>query len=239
MTQSSLSINRLISTDVSLSPQSAQGQNLQSFLILGNSKGSSSYIIDPTSTRCKLYGSLAEVGVDFDPTFPEYLAAKEWFAQSPQPTSLWIGSYSSSNTPAVYSVVSDNSFDDLLSSFTAITDANFNVLTKGAVPVEAYVRNLNLSTCESISDVVTALTNACNTAVSPYHPFVFSYDAVKNTISLYSSDLTSPIDYLDLPKEYFGFNATISNSAYGGTTTNILKIGTSVEDNTSLTLDTS
>lgn len=88
-----LPISRLINVSVQLSPALAQQANFNSLLILGTST-----VIDVTS-RLRTYSSLAAIGLDFGQTAEEYLAARRWFGQAPQPTSLQIGRWAKTATP--------------------------------------------------------------------------------------------------------------------------------------------
>jgi hypothetical protein len=81
-----LPISRLINVSVTLAPEAAQGQSLNSLLILGNTP----LIINPVE-RMRSYNFLAAVAQDFGTAAPEYLAAVLWFEQNPQPTQLFIG----------------------------------------------------------------------------------------------------------------------------------------------------
>lgn len=88
-----LPISRLINVSVVLSPALAQQANFNSCMILGSSS-----VIDVQS-RIRTYSSLAAIGTDFGQNAEEYLAAKRWFGQSPQPTSLIIGRWAKNATP--------------------------------------------------------------------------------------------------------------------------------------------
>jgi len=96
-TSPSLSVNRLVTTTVNLNPIGAQGQSLQSLLILGptgvathGGTGSAAVALIQTE-RYRTYKNLNEVLVDYVVANPEYLAAYLWFKQDPQPPSLMIG----------------------------------------------------------------------------------------------------------------------------------------------------
>ncbi len=84
MTQG-LPVSNLINVSINLTPQAAQGPNLNSLLILGSSN-----IIDVLQ-RIRSYASASAVAADFGTNAPEYLAALLYFSQSPQPTQLYVG----------------------------------------------------------------------------------------------------------------------------------------------------
>src|SRR5882757_7888259 len=94
MATSQLPISRLINGTVNLSPNAAQAQNLNAELILGSSP-----VIDTTS-RMRTYLSTTAVAADFGTTAPEYLAAIDWFGQTPQPANLLVGRWAQTATSA-------------------------------------------------------------------------------------------------------------------------------------------
>jgi len=88
----SLPISNLIDVEVTIAPIAAQGQSLNSLLILGSSD------VINVKERMRSYTTLAEVASDFGTTAPEYLAALLWFEQNPQPTQLYIGRWAATAT---------------------------------------------------------------------------------------------------------------------------------------------
>ena len=195
----SLSLNRLISTEVFLSPY------------LSSTGGRALLVLSDTSTNpiyegYRTYYSLDEVGVDFDPTSPEYSAALSWFGQNPRPSILLIGRYSINNVPAHIVGTSITN----LSLLTAITSGNFNITIKDTGSEEAYVRGVDLSSCADFAAVASALTSACNNAATNKH-FSFSYSPSVFSVSNTTTDpLQSPdIGFMTLPREYFGFTGNL------------------------------
>lgn len=83
----SLSLARIVSVAVALTPAAAQSQSLSNLLFLGTSS-----IID-TTERYRTYNDLASVAADFGTNAEEYKAANRWFSQSPQPTALLVGRF--------------------------------------------------------------------------------------------------------------------------------------------------
>lgn len=84
MTQG-LPVSNVVNVDVIMSPRAATGRNFGSLLILGSST------VIPLSERIRLYSALDDIGTDFGVASPEYAAATAFFAQSPQPTQVYIG----------------------------------------------------------------------------------------------------------------------------------------------------
>lgn len=140
-----LSISDIVSVDVVMSPVAAALRNFGSLLILGSTPG----VID-TTERLREYATISQVVADFPTTSPEYLAASIYFAQSPQPSTLYIGAFaqaatagrllggvlsaaqqSLSNFTAVTTGVLDITIDGLADTVTAISfagDANLNAV---------------------------------------------------------------------------------------------------------------
>ena len=87
MTQT-LSLNPVVDIVVEISPQAAPRRTFNQGLIIGNSARI------PAWTRLMLVDSgyaQEMIDVGFQVTDPEYLAAQEYFSQSPQPAFGWIG----------------------------------------------------------------------------------------------------------------------------------------------------
>ena len=83
MTQG-LPLSDIVNVSVTLEPLATSTRNFGSFLILGDSK-----VLDNNTLH--LYESLDALATDgFTVDSPEYNAAKVFFAQSPQPSTLYI-----------------------------------------------------------------------------------------------------------------------------------------------------
>lgn len=85
-----LPLSDIVNVQVTLDPTAAATRNFGALLILG----SSGKIHD--ADNAVLFTDLASVGDKFAPTDPEYLAATIFFAQSPQPSTLYIANYTKS-----------------------------------------------------------------------------------------------------------------------------------------------
>ncbi len=85
MTTPGLPVSRVVNVGVVLSPKAAQAQNFNSCLVLGTSSE-----IDVV-TRMRQFASASDVAAFFGGDSEESQAAKVWFAQQPQPTSILIG----------------------------------------------------------------------------------------------------------------------------------------------------
>lgn len=80
-----LPVDRVVNVQMTLTPIAAQNRSFGALLILGATP-----VID-VGERIRLYGSILEVAEDFGVEDPEYESALKFFAQSPRPTTLYIG----------------------------------------------------------------------------------------------------------------------------------------------------
>jgi hypothetical protein len=137
MAVSTLPISRLIKVSISLAPQAAQAQNLNSLLVLG-----SSVVIDPV-TRMRSYSSLQAVGADFGTTAPEYLAAVLWFEQnsspSGSPASILIGRWVNAAAPAQLFGAPLTTAQQAASNFSGIAAGSLAITTSKPVPAPTIV----------------------------------------------------------------------------------------------------
>lgn len=82
-----LPLSDIVNVQVTLDPTAAATRNFGALLILGDSGKI------PDANGAVLFSDLASVGETFATTDPEYLAATIFFAQSPQPSTLYIANY--------------------------------------------------------------------------------------------------------------------------------------------------
>src|SRR2546430_237308 len=87
-----LPISKLIAVAVSLATPAAQAINFNSLLIVGDSN------VINTKDRLRLYTSLTSIATDFGASSPEFLAAKDYLSQAPQPTTVYIGRWAKTST---------------------------------------------------------------------------------------------------------------------------------------------
>lgn len=152
-----LPISRLIRVMISLAAAGAQILNINSLLIMGDSD-----VID-TGTRIKSYASLADVATDFGTTAAEYYAASLYFAQSPQPTQLYIGRWARTATSGRLFGQALTSAEQAIANFTAVTSGGFKIQIDGAGS-STNVASINLSAVTTLNGVATAINTALATA---------------------------------------------------------------------------
>ena len=155
MATQGLPASRVVAITISLSPAAASYANLNTLLIVGTSS-----VID-TEQRIRAYSSLTEVGQDFAVTTPEYLAAEDYFDQSPQPTNLLIGRWAGSPTHArlVGGILS--TADQEMTNWTSITEGSF-AISIDDVPFN--ITGLNFSSETNLNGVASAIQTALQTA---------------------------------------------------------------------------
>lgn len=100
-----LPLSDIVNVQVTLDPTAAATRNFGALLILGDSGKI------PDANGAVLFSDLASVGETFATTDPEYLAATLFFAQSPQPSTLYIANCTipatGSDTEAITQRVND------------------------------------------------------------------------------------------------------------------------------------
>lgn len=145
-----LPVSRLINVSVNLSPQAAQGANLNALLILGASD-----VID-TNERMRAYASISEVADDFGTSAPEYLAALLYYEQAPQPQTLFIGRWAKTATKGLLRGGILNA-EELLYDFNTISAGAMNVTVDGVVK---NLTALNFSAVLNFNGVASIITTA-------------------------------------------------------------------------------
>lgn len=149
MSSVSLPISRLINVEVILAPQAAQGQNLSSLLILGESA------VIPISQRMRSYTSIAQVAADFGTSAPEYLAAVLWFEQSPQPIQLFIGRWAKTATSGQLLGGPLTPTQQLIATWNAITDGGLTITIDGGGPEN--ITGINFSGASNMNGVAALI----------------------------------------------------------------------------------
>lgn len=143
-----LPVSNIVNVQVSLSATPAQGENIDSMLIVGSSS-----VINVVE-RMRSYATLAGVAADFSNVSPEYLGAQLWFGQSPQPISVNIGRWAKTVTAPGIVGATLPAASQLLSVWTAITAGAFEIQIDAA----AYaVTGLNFSSATNLNGVASII----------------------------------------------------------------------------------
>lgn len=146
-----LSISRIVSVDIVLSPLAAGTRDFGALLIAGSSP-----VID-INERIREYEGIDDVANDFGTTAPEYLAAALFFAQSPQPNQLFIGRWAQTATAGLLRGAILNPTQQALSNFTGIDDGAFKITVDGA---DKTVSGLDFSEATNLNGVASEINSA-------------------------------------------------------------------------------
>ncbi len=174
-----LSVNDLISVQVVLSPTATAVRNFGSLLLLGASP-----VID-TAQRIRQYSTLAAVATDFGTSAPEYLAASLFFAQSPQPSTLFVGRWAQSASSGVLHGATLTPSQQTISNFTAITTGGMNILVDGTAK---NLTGLNFASQTNLNGVASVIQTALAASATVTWNAVYSrFDIVSATTGATSS----------------------------------------------------
>lgn len=149
MSNLGLPVSKIVNVQVQMSPVAAQTRNFGSLLILGDSG-----VID-TNERMRLYNTLGAVATDFGTSAPEYQAAALFFGQSPQPSTLYIGSWARTAQPSILHGDILSPTQQALSNFTSISAGALGISIGGTVQ---NITAVNLSAVTNLNGVASAIT---------------------------------------------------------------------------------
>lgn len=165
-----LSVNDVVNVQIQMAPVAAQQRNFGSLLILGDSQ-----IIDVVS-RYRLYTGLTAIATDYGTSSPEYLAAKDYYSQAPQPSTCYVGRWAASATHGQLYGASLTATQQLLSNFTAVLNGGVNFTIDG---VAKNLTGLNFSAQTNLNGVASVVQSALAGAAtvtwnSTYATFIVS-----------------------------------------------------------------
>ena len=144
-----LPVSNLVNVEVSISEAGAAGRNFGDLLILGDSNVISGL------QRIEQFNNISQVASLFGTTAPEYLAALDYFDQSPTPQFLSIGRWLRTATAGLNQGAILNATQSALSNFTSITSGGFDVSINGSV---LDILGLNFSTALTLNGVASSIT---------------------------------------------------------------------------------
>ncbi len=150
-----LSINDIVSVSINLSPTAAQGRDFGALLILGSTAD-----VISVSERMRRYSSITEIAADFGTSAPEYLAARNFFAQSPRPSYCYLGRWARTASKAQLFGAVRSTAQQALSNFTGITSGGFAITIDGTVRT---LSSLNFSAATTLSGVAAIVDTALST----------------------------------------------------------------------------
>ena len=187
-------ISNVVHVDILLETTPAQGQNIDTMLIVGPST-----VIDVTQ-RMRTYSSIAGVAGDFASTDPEYLAAVLWFAQRPQPLTVNIGRWAKTAAAAVLVGAPLTAAQQLLANWTAIVTGAFGTVIDGK-PVAVTAVDLHLVTnLNAVATVLQTRLLAATPVAAPVGTTVV-WNAIDSNFKLTNgtTGATSTLSFLTSP----------------------------------------
>lgn len=159
-----LSTGRVVQVAINLSPLAAQAANTESLVIAGDSN-----VID-TYERMRSYSGLTAIATDFGTGAPEYLAAVPYFAQSPQPTQLFIAKWAKAATAGILRCGVLTPTQQLIATWQAIVAGEFKLAVDGGGPTNitcgSFAAAANLNAVAAIIQTAVRLIGGAYAAVS-------------------------------------------------------------------------
>jgi len=175
-----LNVADFVNVSVTIEPKAAQYRSFGVGLILGSTSG----VID-TNERLRRYTSLDGVTQDFGTTAPEYLAAKDYFSQSPQPAVLYVGRWAQVATKGHIRGASLSPTQQLLTNFTSVTTGALSLTIDGTA---RNITGINLSGALNLNGVASLIQTALAAVVAGA---TVKYDSVYNRFDV-ASPTTGP-----------------------------------------------
>ncbi len=201
----SLSVSRVVAVSVTLTPAGAQAQSLSNMLVMGTSG-----VIDPVE-RYRIYTGLSDVAADFGLVAQEYLAAAKWFAQSPQPTALYIGRWVNAASKGGLRGATLSAAGQQMAAWNAVTTGAFKVAKNGGALTD--VTGLNFGAAANLSAVaaiIQAAPGMSGTTVV-WNSFYQRFEFESTT-----TGATSAISFLAAPATGTDISAMLGGTSGGG-----------------------
>jgi hypothetical protein len=184
-----LPVSSLVSVSVNLASTPAQAQSLSNLLVLGSSD------VINTVERMREYTTLASVATDFGTTAGEYLAAVEWFSQSPQPGTLLVGRWAKTATAGKLIGATLSTVEQLISTWNAVTAGAFNVTIDGTAEA---VSGLNFSSDTNLNGVASTIQTAVD-VLKPGATVVWNANYQRFEFESGTTGAASSISFLTAP----------------------------------------
>ena len=205
---SQLPVSGLINVSINLASAPAQAQSLSNMMIFGSSD-----VID-TFQRYRQYATLNAVATDFGTLAPEYLAAVEWFGQSPQPGVMYAARWAATATRARLQGAVVTPTNQLIATWNAITAGALQVTVDGVVINTAAI---NFSTATNLNGVASMIQTAIGATVTvawnaSYQQFLIATVATGVTATISFASASSTAGTVDI-SVLLGMQAT-SSGAY-------------------------
>lgn len=197
-----LPVSRLVRVAVNLTPLSAQRRGFGTLLIAGDSA-----VIDP-SERLRTYTTIADVTVDFGTTSPEYLAAVQYFGQSPKPGGLQIGRWLRTASSATLRGGVLTVAQQVMALWTAITTGSLRISVDGVVKT---LSALTFAAQTNLNGVASVITTALAGSAT------VTWDGQRFTVRSATTGAASTLSYADPTGTGVDISAMLKLTASTGT----------------------
>lgn len=198
-----LAVSDVVNVSITLSPIAAPTRNFGAGLLIGATD-----VID-VGERIRQYSNLSGVAQDFATTDPEYKGAVKHFAQSPQPSILYIGRWARTATRATLRGGVLTTAEQALANFTAVTAGAFYFVLDG---IPRTVSGLNFSAQTNLNGVASVIQTAVAALVAGS---TVLWDATNGRFVIKSgtTGATSSISFLDDPTAFGAITIDPTNAA--------------------------
>lgn len=146
-----LSVSGVVRVDVYISPLAAPMRNFGVALIMGDSE-----VIDPAQ-RTRGYQNLDQLADEFGTTAPEYLAARLYFSQQPQPNLVYVGRWARLATHATLHGGELTPDDLQMTTWAAIANGSMSIAVDGTIH---NLTGLNFTAQTNLNGVAAVITAA-------------------------------------------------------------------------------
>jgi hypothetical protein len=147
-----LDLSDIVSVQVVVSPLAAPYSNFGTLMLMGSSD-----VID-IYERYRQYSNIDQVLNDFSNVSPEYLAAVDFFDQSPRPSILYIGRWAQADTNGRMHGGSLTPTQELMSNWTSITTGSLKIAFDGSSATD--ITGLNFSATQNLNAVAAIIQTA-------------------------------------------------------------------------------
>jgi len=213
-----LPVSKLIAVAVSLATPAAQAPNFNSGLVVGDSN------VINVKDRLRQYSSLTAVGSDFGTNAPEYLAAKDWFSQNPQPTTLYVGRWAKTSTSGLILGAALTALQQAIANWTAINNGGFHITVDGGANTN--VTGLNFAAAGNLNAVAAIIQTGIQALGGSFAAVTCKWNASTGQFQITSgtsgasssvSALTAPIAGTDISGAGFlGMTAALAAEVVNG-----------------------
>lgn len=175
-----LNVSDFVAVSLTIEPLAAQYRNFG----IGKILGSTPNIID-VGERRRYYTTLDAVAQDFGTVAPEYLAARLYFSQEPQPAALYVARWARTPTAGLLHGAVLSSAQQLLTNFTAVAAGSLRLSINGT---SRDFTGIDLSGALNLNGVAQVIQTAITAVVSGV---TVKWDAVQKRFTI-TSGLTGP-----------------------------------------------